>query len=177
MGFTTITVLSDAAVVTEANYAVQANAGSVDPQWSWHFNSPSTWLATALVLNPPSPAPGNLTVTTSTTGSSLDPDGYTVTVDGALSRAIAINGSVTFTGLSAGSHSVALSGVAANCVVSGGNSKTATVPAGGTVTASFTVICSTTSKLTGGGKLGDGRNFASFGVITNWQYGAKVLLR
>ena len=163
VGFTTITVLSDAAVVTEANYAVQANAGSVDPQWSWHFNSPSTWLATALVLNPPSPAPGNLTVTTSTTGSSLDPDGYTVTVDGALSRAIAINGSVTFTGLSAGSHSVALSGVAANCVVSGGNSKTATVPAGGTVTASFTVICSTTSKLTGGGKLGDGRNFASFG--------------
>src|SRR5207245_2574887 len=141
VGFTTITVLSDAAVVTEANYAVQANAGSVDPQWSWHFNSPSTWLATALVLNPPSPAPGNLTVTTSTTGSSLDPDGYTVTVDGALSRAIAINGSVTFTGLSAGSHSVALSGVAANCVVSGGNSKTATVPAGGTVTASFTGIC------------------------------------
>jgi len=85
--------------------------------------------------------PGNLTVSTSTSGSSLDPDGYTATVDGATSKAVAINGTVTFTGLSAGSHSVVLSGVAANCSVSGGTSRTATVPSGGTVTVSYAVTC------------------------------------
>src|SRR5439155_1108864 len=85
--------------------------------------------------------PGDLTVTTSTGGSSLDPDGYTVAVDGGAGRAIGINGSVTFTSLAAGSHSVALTDVAANCTVSGANPQTVTVPAGGSVTAPFSVSC------------------------------------
>src|SRR5205823_4638454 len=72
----------------------------------------------------PPPETGNLTVGTSTSGSNLDPDGYTVTVDGGASQTIGANGSVTFTGLSAGSHSVALSGVASNCTVSGGKPRT-----------------------------------------------------
>src|SRR5207248_741592 len=85
----------------------------------------------------PPPETGNLTVSTSTSGSNLDPDGYTVTVDGGASQTIGTNGSVTFTGLSAGSHSVALSGVAANCSVSGANPPAVTVPAGGTASASL----------------------------------------
>src|SRR2546426_2073111 len=32
-------------------------AGSLDSQWTWYFNSPSTWLATALVLNPAAAPP------------------------------------------------------------------------------------------------------------------------
>src|SRR2546426_8060112 len=32
-------------------------SGSLDPQWTWYFNSPSTWLATALVLNPAAAPP------------------------------------------------------------------------------------------------------------------------
>src|SRR5439155_1994954 len=63
---------------------------------------------------------GSLTVTTATSGASgdLDPDGYTVSVDGgAASQPIPDNGSVTFTG-PAGDHTVALSGVAGNCTVS-----------------------------------------------------------
>src|SRR5207248_3256849 len=80
----------------------------------------------------PPPQTGNLTVNTSTSGSNIDADGYTVTVDGNASRAIGTNGSVTFTELAAGSHTVALSGVAANCSVSGGKSRTVSVPAGGT---------------------------------------------
>ena len=92
----------------------------------------------------PPPQTGNLTVTASTTGSNLDPDGYTATVDGGASQSVATNGSVTFTGLSAGSHSVALSGVAANCSVSGANPQTVTVPSGGTATATFTVSCAPT---------------------------------
>src|SRR5438128_2192609 len=92
----------------------------------------------------PPPQTGNLTVTASTTGSNLDPDGYTATVDGGASQSVGTNGSVTFPGLSAGSHSVALSGVAANCSVSGANPQTVTVPSGGTATASFAVSCAAT---------------------------------
>src|SRR5207237_8710836 len=68
----------------------------------------------------PPPTTGNLTVSTSTTGSNLPSGGYTVTVDGGASQSIGTNSSVTFTGLSAGSHAVALSGVPSNCSVSGG---------------------------------------------------------
>ena len=91
------------------------------------------------------PTTGNLAVSTSTTGSNIDPDGYTVTVDGGASQAIGANGSVTFSGLAAGSHSVALSGVAGNCTVSGGSSRTVSVPAGGTATTSFAISCTATT--------------------------------
>src|SRR5437870_4493935 len=100
---------------------------------------------------PPPPTSGNLKVTTSTTGSNLDPDGYTVTVDGTHGQSIATNNStgVTFTGLGAGSHDVVLSGVAANCTVSGGATQTATVTASQTATPPFSVACpATTGNLT-----------------------------
>ena len=87
--------------------------------------------------------PGNLTVSTSTTGSSLDPDGYTVTVDGGSPQLIGINASVGYANLSADDHTVALSGVAGNCSVSDANPQTVTVPSGGTVTASFSASCTT----------------------------------
>src|SRR6266513_922713 len=86
---------------------------------------------------------GNLAVTTTTTGSSLDPDGYTVAVDGGASQPIGINSTVTFSGLAAGGHSVVLTGVAGNCSLSGGTSRTVTVPSGGTVTVSFSANCAT----------------------------------
>jgi len=102
---------------------------------------------------------GSLAVTTSTTGSNVDPDGYTVTVDGSRSQAIATNGSVTFSGLSAGDHTVALSGVAGNCSVSGANPQTVSVPAGATASTTFSVSCSTTSpavEASGQGQIGNG---------------------
>src|SRR5437867_6511143 len=69
---------------------------------------------------------GTLTATTSTTGSDLDPDGYTVMVGGTSRQPIATtNGSATFT-VPAGAHPVALSGVASNCAVSGANPGTVT---------------------------------------------------
>jgi len=136
-------------IKADAERMVQGGgAGSVHPTWVWGFNSstPRTWLATVLALNEvPTSSTGNLAVTSSTTGSNLDPDGYAVTVDGGATQAIATNGSVTFTGLAAGSHSVALSGVAANCAVSGANPQTVTVPSGGTATATFAVTCSATT--------------------------------
>jgi hypothetical protein len=83
---------------------------------------------------------GSLTVTSSTTGFNLDPDGYTVTIDGTNSQPIATNGSVTFTA-PAGANPVGLSGVAANCTVSEANPQTAAVPASGAATTTFTVTC------------------------------------
>jgi hypothetical protein len=91
------------------------------------------------------PTTGDLTVATATTGSNLDPDGYTVTLDGNTNRAIGTNASTTFSGLPAGSHTVVLSGVAGNCSVSGGTSRTVSVPAGGTASASFAVSCTATT--------------------------------
>ena len=144
-GFTNISTQSDASMVSEGDYAVQSSASTVDPQWTWFFDSPSsprTWLATALALNPPpSPATGNLTVSTSTTGANLDPNGYTITVDGGSPQAIGINASVSYLNLTAGNHTVAISGVAANCTVSGGTSRTVSVPSGGTATTTFSVSC------------------------------------
>src|SRR5204863_4451872 len=61
---------------------------------------------------------GSLTVTTATTGSS-QPSTYTVTVDGGQSRTISANGgTTTYSGLSATTHTVALTDVKAkrtNC--------------------------------------------------------------
>jgi hypothetical protein len=50
--FTTLAVQSDQYFIDEANYLVASNARTVDPQWSWQFTQPSTWLASAFVLNP-----------------------------------------------------------------------------------------------------------------------------
>src|SRR2546423_1717476 len=88
--------------------------------------------------------PGPLTVTASPPGSNLDPDGYPVTLDGnaSTSQPLATNGgTATFNAVAAGSHSVALSGVATNCTGSGPNPQSVTVPAGGTAPASFPVTC------------------------------------
>jgi len=83
---------------------------------------------------------GDLTVNTSTSGSD-QPASYTASVNGGGSQTIDANGSVTFSGLTAGSHTVTLSGVPGNCSVSGGTSHSATVPAGGTGSTSFTITC------------------------------------
>jgi hypothetical protein len=54
-GFTVFAGGTDTLFATEGDYAVQGAIGSVDPQWTWYFpDSPSsTWLSTALALNPP----------------------------------------------------------------------------------------------------------------------------
>jgi hypothetical protein len=99
---------------------------------------------------------GTLTVTTSTTGSNSDADGYTVTVDGTTSQAIASNGSATFT-VPAGANPVTLSGVASNCWANGANQGTVTVPAGGTGAATFAVTCFVPgTRVSGTGQLGLG---------------------
>jgi len=96
--------------------------------------------ATFEVRAPP-PTTGDLTVTTTTGGAGTDPNGYTVSVDG-VTQSITVSGSVTYNGLTAGNHSVGLSGVATNCVVSGQNPRTVPVSAGNTAQTDFVVTCS-----------------------------------
>jgi tricorn protease-like protein len=84
---------------------------------------------------------GALEVTTVTVGDTLDPNGYTLTLDATTAEAIAINGTVTFPGLEPGSHSVELSGVAKNCSVSGENPRTVTITVAETTPVSFGISC------------------------------------
>ena len=54
-GFNQVTAVADTAISLEADFAVHAAGGSVDPQWTWFFpdSPPSDWLTTVLALNPP----------------------------------------------------------------------------------------------------------------------------
>jgi hypothetical protein len=158
----------------DARFTVSQSGGATDPQWSWFFNGPGTWLATVLALNP-APTTGNLTVTTNTSGQNVPTSDYTVTLDGTTTEAIPPTGAISFTGLQPGSHQVALSGLPANCELTSANPVSVTIVAGETATATFTVSCTAPPPpppppsppddfMTGGGKLGDGREFATFGL-------------
>jgi hypothetical protein len=94
-----------------------------------------------IVKSTTSSSGGTLTVSANTSGSGLDPDGYTVTLDGTSSQTVATNGSVTFGNVSQGDHTVALAGVASNCTVTSANPQTVTMPSGGTASAAFSVSC------------------------------------
>lgn len=120
------------------NYTLTASTNGLGSATSAAFN-----------VTAPPPTTGNLTVTTATTGSDLDPDGYAVAVDGGAAQAIGVNASVTVNDLAAGSHTVVLSGVASNCTTGGGASQTVTVPAGGSTSASFAVTCQAPPPTTG----------------------------
>lgn len=72
-----------------------------------------------LTLSVPIPAcdpAGTVAVTAVTSGSSLDPDGYTVTLDDGRAFELGVNASVDFGEVNDGGHTVELAGVAANCI-------------------------------------------------------------
>src|SRR5207247_1318213 len=110
-------------------YTLTATSGTLTPATSNSFN---------ITAAPPPPATPS--VTTPTSGPSA-PGSYTVTVDGRQSKTILATGSVTYSGLNAGSYSVQLNGVSSNCSVSEANPQTITVPASGTAQARFTISC------------------------------------
>ena len=84
---------------------------------------------------------GSLRVTTRTTGSALDADGYDVSVDGGTGPHIGINANRTIDGLAASAHQIALSGVAANCQVQGEHPRSVTVAPGPPATTTFEIVC------------------------------------
>jgi YbbR domain-containing protein len=140
--FTAIPTGSYQVQLTPSSVAANCTVTSPNPQTA---NVPAG--GTATVTFTVSCTTGTITISNQTTGSNLDPDGYTVTVtaaDGTVEIAtMATNGSVTGD-LSTGSYQVQLtsSSVAANCTVTSPNPQTANVPAGGTTTVTFALSCS-----------------------------------
>ena len=94
-------------------------------------------------------ATGVLQVTVSTSGADLPANGYTVSVDSGAGQAVTVNGALTISGLKAGTHSVTLYSVAANCTLSGANTRAVDVIAGDTVPVAFAVGCTATSGKSG----------------------------
>src|SRR5712692_4651960 len=84
---------------------------------------------------------GQIEVTVTTTGADLDPDGYSLAIDGAAGLVIPVNTTKTVTRLSSGSHSVLLAGLAANCTVSGDNPRLVDTGHGLTAQVAFAVSC------------------------------------
>jgi Tol biopolymer transport system component len=89
---------------------------------------------------------GSIRVTTTTTGEELDPDGYAVVVDQddyypREGEPIARDGSVTFTRVPGGEHTISLEDVARNCSVSGENPRPTSVSPGAETAVAFVVQC------------------------------------
>ncbi|HEX2249073.1 MAG TPA: hypothetical protein VHH32_01915 [Gemmatimonadales bacterium] len=98
---------------------------------------------------PAGPGTGTIEITTSTTGSDLDPDGYSVSVDGAAGQPLGPNARLTVSNVPSGAHRVDLLGIAANCSLSVPNPRRVTVTAGSSVTVAFAVNCAARPPETG----------------------------
>jgi TolB protein len=84
---------------------------------------------------------GSLQVVTSTTGSDLDPDGYSLTVDEGPAQALGTSDTLLIAQVDVGDHQVLLDGVATNCDATAQPGSTVTVTPGGTSEVSYTVTC------------------------------------
>jgi Tol biopolymer transport system component len=85
---------------------------------------------------------GSIEVAVTTAGGSLDLDGYAVGLDGGSRSPVGVNGSVTFTDVAPGNHTVALAGLAFNCLLDGDTLRGTSVAAGGTARVDLAVACS-----------------------------------
>jgi hypothetical protein len=96
-GFTMLTVLSNAefSMVNESNYLVSPNVSTVNPQWFWYFNQPSTWLASVLTLNPPPHLSYAVQPRTTLPLMAIQPAVQVAVVDALGNRVTSYNGPVT----------------------------------------------------------------------------------
>lgn len=85
---------------------------------------------------------GSLEIRTTTTGTNLDPDGYTVLVDEGAPHSIGVNATLSLPGIARGMHRVRLDGLAANCAIPGENPQQVTVAGGSTASVGFAISCS-----------------------------------
>lgn len=87
---------------------------------------------------------GTVEVTSETTGSDIDPDGYTVTFDGA-EEPLGHDEALVFEGVATGDYEIALSDVASNCTVTSSNPASATVTFNQATAVVFAVECEASS--------------------------------
>jgi TolB protein len=83
----------------------------------------------------------DLEVSTHTTGSAIDTNGYLVVLGGAESQRVGVNDMATFSGLGSREYSVRLTELSDNCAVIGQNPQRVAAEAGETVRISFGVAC------------------------------------
>jgi hypothetical protein len=86
------------------------------------------------------PLPGTVSVTTTTDGQDLDPDGYVVVVGGQNQR-IGINSTATVPGVPSGSYGLALTDVRVNCTVAGDSVRQVELSGGGSASVALSVSC------------------------------------
>jgi hypothetical protein len=106
---------------------------------------PLIWLGCGGGADLSAPELGTLEIVTTTSGPEPDADGYTISVDGAAPAAVSVNATVRQAGVPAGTHTVELSGLAANCTVSGDPRLSVSVAANAVATAAFAVTCAPTT--------------------------------
>jgi hypothetical protein len=99
-----------------------------------HWAAAFLGLAAVLALgcdDSTAPTSGAIRTVVATTGALLDidPNGYTVSIDGGPNQVLANSGAVTTSGLQAGNHLVQLGDVASNCTVDGTNPRSVDVVA------------------------------------------------
>src|SRR5215211_3706923 len=85
--------------------------------------------------------PAALRLIATTAGPSADPDGYTYSLDGNPTAPLGPNETVTLTGLNPGVHDLVLGGVASNCTLSGGLTRSVALSEGDTTEIPLTVNC------------------------------------
>ena len=91
------------------------------------------------------PELGTLEVVTTTAGPEPDPDGYSVSIDDAAPQTMGQNAVVRRDQVPVGTHTVELSGVAANCTVSGPARRTVSIAANAVTSATYAVTCAATT--------------------------------
>jgi hypothetical protein len=82
-------------MVDETNYRLSPNVGTVNPQWLWYFNQPSTWLASVLTLNPPPHLAFTVQPSTTLPLVTIQPSVQVAIVDALGNRVTSFNGQVT----------------------------------------------------------------------------------
>lgn len=105
---------------------ISADAHLSDPLSSQMLRFAAVLLPFALVAcggEPPTdvPALSTLVLRTETTGEDLDPDGYTIQLDGQAPRPIGLNDSLITPNIIGGVHTVEMGGLADNCSLEAGN--------------------------------------------------------
>jgi Tol biopolymer transport system component len=84
---------------------------------------------------------GDIEVQVTSSGAPPDPDGYTLSLDGAPGQRIGVSDTIHLADVPVGSHKLALGGLASNCRVQSPNPVDLDVALGMTVTAAFQVSC------------------------------------
>lgn len=130
-------VAPNCSAATETYYSVTViGGGTVDVTFAFD-------------CTPRQPDTGTLQVATATSGPSQDPDGYAVSIDGVVANQIATSASILLTGLPTGAHAVSISGIAANCAVSGDNPRSVTMSGTEIAVVAFAVVCTQPPASTG----------------------------